>query len=384
MLGVIQEQHGDRCRLFQQWQQLDFPVVQDKLNTNGIAVVPYYVGIDPLGRVMGARYRSPSQFIQQIAEQDTDTKNDSHQMDMRVADVSYWSDKLVADRTVSNLINHSDAKLHWQPQDEQQVAKAIEGYEEALKLANQAGPDKPRYDLHFRLGVAKRMLYELNGQVEAQEFAASVQHWEQALKINPNQYIYRRRIEQYGPRLKKPYSFYDWVKPARKDIKARGEVPHPLAVEPNGAEFAQRARSMDVQRNAENPDPGNQIQQMGDQVQVHINTVPTQPKPGQVVAVHIGFHVSGDATWNHEATPLQVWLDAPDGSAKLSAQLIEDQAPYVSESSVRPVSISLEMKMPEQASPITLSGYGLFHVCEKEGGQCVYRRKNFQLVVGGD
>ena len=57
---------------------------------------------------------------------------------------------------------------------------------------------------------------------QAGDFQAAVDHWGAALRLNPNQYIYRRRIQQYGPRLTKPYPFYDWIKQARSDIAARG------------------------------------------------------------------------------------------------------------------------------------------------------------------
>ena len=56
---------------------------------------------------------------------------------------------------------------------------------------------------------------------------AGVVRWTEALTANPNQYIWRRRIQQYGPRLDKPYNFYFWVAEARKEIRDRGEEPFP-------------------------------------------------------------------------------------------------------------------------------------------------------------
>ena len=72
----------------------------------------------------------------------------------------------------------------------------------------------------------------------AGRFRKAVEHWERALALDSNQYIWRRRIQQYGPRLDKPYPFYDWIPEARADIEARGQSPVTLAVEPAGAEFA--------------------------------------------------------------------------------------------------------------------------------------------------
>ena len=68
MLGIIQEQHADRCLLFQQWKGLDFPVVQDPFNANGINAVPVYVAIDEHGIVRG-RPRKPDGFAADFIEQ---------------------------------------------------------------------------------------------------------------------------------------------------------------------------------------------------------------------------------------------------------------------------------------------------------------------------
>lgn len=63
-----------------------------------------------------------------------------------------------------------------------------------------------------------------------------MEHRGKALDLVP--YIFRRRIQQYGPRLDKPYPFYDWVSEARAAVLARGETPVEPRVEPGGAELA--------------------------------------------------------------------------------------------------------------------------------------------------
>ena len=40
MVGIIQEQHPDRCRLFLQWKEMDFPILVDSLNRIGVSAVP--------------------------------------------------------------------------------------------------------------------------------------------------------------------------------------------------------------------------------------------------------------------------------------------------------------------------------------------------------
>jgi hypothetical protein len=49
MVGIIQEQHPDRARLFMQWKQMDWPILVDSLNLLGVAAVPITLAIDEYG-----------------------------------------------------------------------------------------------------------------------------------------------------------------------------------------------------------------------------------------------------------------------------------------------------------------------------------------------
>ena len=376
MLGVIQEQHSERCRLFQQWQGLDFPVVQDLLNTNGIAVVPVYVAIDEYGIVRDLP-RSPKTFANDfITKTFAPTEETAPVVESGTATAAWWQKRVDRSGSIRDLVGLADCLILWQPTLEH-VQSAIEQYSKALKTAPE------RSDIEFRLGAANRLLYELGNQADADLFASSVNHWETALKLNPNQYIYRRRIEQYGPRLLKPYSFYDWIATARQEITARGETPFELSVEPNGAEFAERARGMDVDPSGENPDPDSQITLVEKgRVTLHSTLVPTHPKPGDVVAVHVGLNVIGAAKWNHESEPMTLWTHDPAGDIQLSSKLIRDETPHDSSESANPVSISFEIQIPEsQLEPVRLTGFALFNICESEQGQCLFRRYNFEIEV---
>ena len=133
--------------------------------------------------------------------------------------------------------------------------EAISNYQEAIKIS----PDEA--SLHFRLGVALRRRYEeyqgkSTNHGQSNDFRAAVESWGRALELDPNPYIFRRRIQQYGPRLDKPYPFYDWIPLARKEITARGDHPVDLRVEPSGAEFAQPSRRFSAQDDETSaPDP---------------------------------------------------------------------------------------------------------------------------------
>jgi len=142
---------------------------------------------------------------------------------------------------------YADALVLWGGQ--QRLGEAIAAYKRALEPAPQEGRT------HFRLGVAYRKRDD-SPYRQPGDFQMAVEEWQAALDTDPNQYIWRRRIEQYGPQLDKPYPFYDWVETARTEITARGETPVPLQVEPRGSEFASPVERFEVaQASVKEPDP---------------------------------------------------------------------------------------------------------------------------------
>jgi hypothetical protein len=51
LLGVTQEQHADRCRLFAQWKRFDWPILHDPIDLLEAPAVPIVVAIDEHGIV---------------------------------------------------------------------------------------------------------------------------------------------------------------------------------------------------------------------------------------------------------------------------------------------------------------------------------------------
>ena len=51
MVGILQEQHPERARLFMQWKRMDWPVMVDSLNLLEVSVVPITLLIDERGIV---------------------------------------------------------------------------------------------------------------------------------------------------------------------------------------------------------------------------------------------------------------------------------------------------------------------------------------------
>ena len=49
VVGIVQEQHPDRARLFMQWKEMDWPILVDSLILLEVGVVPITVAIDEHG-----------------------------------------------------------------------------------------------------------------------------------------------------------------------------------------------------------------------------------------------------------------------------------------------------------------------------------------------
>ena len=49
VLGILEEQHPDRARLFMQWKRMDWPLMVDSLNLLEIPAVPVTLCIDEYG-----------------------------------------------------------------------------------------------------------------------------------------------------------------------------------------------------------------------------------------------------------------------------------------------------------------------------------------------
>ena len=49
MVGIIQEQHPDRARLFMQWKQMGWPILVDSYNLLGVPYVPITLAVDEHG-----------------------------------------------------------------------------------------------------------------------------------------------------------------------------------------------------------------------------------------------------------------------------------------------------------------------------------------------
>lgn len=375
MVGLIQEQHPDRCRLFMQWKKMKWPIMVDALNLLDVATVPITVAIDEYGVVRGVLRRSDSlraELLDATFEKPADWKR-RRSKKPSLAKLEKRAGELKSEQARRD---YADALLMWG--GDKRLDLAVDTYISAMITEPADGRT------YFRLGVAYRRRYESEHR-RPDDFQNALKSWTAALDANPNQYIWRRRIQQYGPRLDKPYPFYDWVHQARKEITAAGGKPVELAVEPGGAEFAHRIRSFESQSAPRTePDSAGRIQRDTKLIHMETAVAPAVMKPGASVRVHLTFRPDkkADAHWNNEAEGLVVWINPPQGWQVDQRFLLLDN-PTESAVSSEPRKIEFELKSPDGVEPgsVVIPAYALYYVCEGASGTCVYRRQDLKLNI---
>ncbi len=376
-VGIIQEQHPDRARLFMQWKQMDWPILVDSQNQLGVAVVPITLLIDEYGII---RNRRPprtgiAEFVEQWVGEEYESPSVVDTSSSEAPNIDELR-KATENGTVDAWRAYGQSLVNWGGADH--INEAIDALGHAVQI-------DPGHGLtEFQLGVAYRKRYD-SVHRQRGDFQSAVDHWGLALAIDPNQYIWRRRIQQYGPRLMKPYPFYDWVHTAREEIMARGETPSPLIVEPGGAEFAQRERSFSADDTVRTePESADRIHRDKEGfILAEATVVPGTANPGAAVRIHLSFipNQKINAHWNNEAQPMQLWVSLPKGwEIDRQFHTIANAETAVSlETRV----IEFELHVPADAAPgpMTIRAYALYNVCEGENGVCLYRRHDVEIQL---
>lgn len=340
VIGVLEEQHFERAALYAQWQRFDFPMLWDPLNVMDVAVVPIHLLVDGGGVI---RYRNPSEadfkeFM--AANYEVSGRGGAG----KLGGVGF----LAGDRLVM------EGKL-----------------DEALKVYD--GMKDVGGRLHFRRGVVWRMKFDAGG--DPADFGRAVRAWRDAREVDGGQYIWRRRIQQYGPQSDKPYPFYDWVATAEKEVRARGEVPVKLSVNLTASELASPKGEVGVVLLEKEPDAkGELVLDDGDFEVLPVVLPATDGKKG-VYRVHLVMRPKGKFSWNNEGGAMEVWLGEGDGHVKGFSMPVN--AEVATSSEVRDGEFEWVVKEGQKQ----ISGYVVFHVCEKESGVCTVMRKSFEVAV---
>jgi len=396
VIGVVQEQHAERARLYKQWKQYDFPIAQDSFTELGLSVVPVPILIDEFGYVQSAKprltnigalvnkksnppansaprldpkKRTAYEIMQSKPLEETLEKGKQLILagDALIRQVS--ANRLVNfatynDGSISSHLHHAIAKYH---------------HSEEILVKHDA---ELLGALYFRLGVAYRMRFDKlprEARTDA-DFDRAIEYWSKAVERTPNQYIWRRRIQQYGPRQAKPYPFYDWVETAEKELLQRGEKPIELPVPLTESETAKPSNKFNLLSKATNPDPHEKINEAPSNViQCRATVVPATAKPGQAVRVHLHFNTVA-AKWNNEAENMVVWINESN-SGQSEKSLIEFENP-VAPTSTETRQFEFEYQTDKAATQnIEINGFALFNTCKSSGGQCLYLRKNFSIPI---
>jgi tetratricopeptide (TPR) repeat protein len=382
LLGITQEQHPDRCRLLAQWQGFAWPILHDPINVLGSSAVPILVALDEQGIVRATK--PPLETFETAFLSKTFPAKVRGDRPRRLTPEVPWRRASPDFQALRQRAEEAGRSTAWRALGdalalwggEKGVSAAIAAYTRAARLAPKDAVTQ------FRLGVCYRRRYD-SGQRQAGDFQAAIDHWGRALDLKPNQYIWRRRIQQYGPRLDKPYAFYDWVAVAEKEIAARGEKPVALQVRPGDAEIAQPVKAFPVKApKAHSPDPEGKVQRdKRGLIHAEVTVVPPRARPGRAVRIHVVLQPDArqKAHWNNEADPLRLWLDPPEGWQVAQRLLVSPRVKKAVTEEER--TLAFEVKAPARArGKIRLPAYALYHVCEA-GGQCRFLRLDLPIEV---
>lgn len=125
LLGVTQEQHADRGRLFAQWKRFDWPILNDPINLLESKAVPIFVAIDEHGivRQVGPKLdRLEKEFLDKKFEDDAPPSIDSASR----PELSELRTRAEVNDTGDAWLRYGDALALWG--GESRASDAIEAY----------------------------------------------------------------------------------------------------------------------------------------------------------------------------------------------------------------------------------------------------------------
>ena len=395
LIGVALEQHPERCELFARWKGFDWPILWDPFNLRAATAVPNVIAIDEHGIVRMLRPQ-PGQLERDFLSRDFEAPAGTEAGGDTGREPGAAPRQLPAVHPGSGLL----ADILYASSDSARDVALDAGLPALHRHAQEHPSDLAA---RFRLGVAHRMRFDGGGR-QAGDFQAALDAWSAALAGDPNQYIWRRRIQQYGPPLDKPYPFYSWVDEAMAALELAGEpLPGwPAALtsaeraEPEGRSSANRLAPTRNEQDTPNqtpaptspttsPDPQGLIQRDDEQwIEVSTAVAWHTAADRRVGLVHLELRpAAGKAHWNNEAEPLRVWLDVAGGNpaGQLDSQGLgwPPVSPPVSDEVRR---FEFEWRPTHAAEGESrLTGYVLFNACDEADGTCVFLRHDFKIVV---
>lgn len=381
LVGITEEQHPDRCALFAQWQRLDWPILWDPFNLTESPVVPVAIALDEHGivRSVGLTIDRLDEFLAASYEDAPGSKP----VALGVREAKGRSRELEpgavldADAAMSRLLwsGRTDAQS-LSPRD---FATCVEALARACS-AEHAVPSAA-----FRLGVALRLRHDSPAAPD-QDFQASIDRWGDALRADPTQYIWRRRIQQWGPRLDKPYPFYGWIEQATREVSERGETPLVVRVPLTSSEIAGREAIGGAGTERKHPDPERKVpRDQAGLVTIEVAVAPHTEDRGDPAArrsaqIHLALRPSParDVHWSNDAGACEVWIDDPKNWELVRADF-SLPVPRDAETSSEVRRVDFTITAPPEAAK--LSGTVFYFVCEGGSGACRFLAQDFIVAL---
>ena len=373
VIGITQEQHADRCLLFARWKGFDWPILWDPFNLTSTKVVPRVTLIDEHGIVRATR-ASMATFEEEFVHK-TFPKPDK-------------AAPLAPKGKAGTLVQVARAKegsptyRYYDAMSALLWPRGRDGERAKTDLLTHAEANPKDAAAQWRLGVAYRMRHD-SLERSLGDFQHAVDQWRLGIELDPSHYIYRRRLEQYGPLLTKPYPFYPWIPEARKALGAKAP---PLRAEPTGSEMGGRV-TLDPDRDGgKAPDTSKADKSVKDALRLEPTVVWMATRKGQLAArVHLHILPSGNRVmlWDGTAGPVIVYMEPPEGPFEFTSNRLEGTL-HGKDPAEEIVEIDFEVQIePGKKAWFEFSGYILYHARTEPRGASRQFLQRFELRLPG-
>jgi hypothetical protein len=214
VIGVAQEQSPERCRLLLQWLKIDWSVLHDPLNTFEVRKIPLAIAIDEHGYVQDPN-ASPSTFEAKFVNQTYPTPK---------TPAYYERDFMQEPKVTRRIVGETNLPEDWDQHGTSSIlswraAWLGEGVAAFTSLTSKQPKSAAAY---FRLGVAQ-LFRGTSKFSEDDDLEAAVKSLKKALALSPRNAVYAQRLAEAMGKDKSSQA--EWIKIAKKEIKARGDKP---------------------------------------------------------------------------------------------------------------------------------------------------------------
>lgn len=339
VLGVAHEQHADRCRLFAQWKDIDWPILHDPLNLIDVDAFPLVVAVDEHGIVRAVKLQP-----EHLAEAFLDQEYKAPAKPLPLGPAGLVNPKITRRtageaRSSEGWRDHGDALvLAGRPA---LINEAIDVYGRVLKMKDDDA------NAWFRLGVARRIRHDRPEHQEG-DFQAAVDAWRKAVQIKPDNAVFAARLRQYKPSLDKPHAYYDWVDTAMKEIITRGRTPVRLAAEPCSTERGLPADESAKEKKAPVGDDAGLLQRPDEDNLVGVEQTVAHgagDDAAAVVTVHLTFRPDADRAvhWDDAKGGLSARVDPPEGCKLAQTSIKYAPLPETAPDGARTLSFDVQL-----------------------------------------